>query len=216
MTDAVLKPKRFAGIDEAGRGCVIGPMAIAIVSATDEDRAWLEQIGVKDSKKLSPKKREALAVQIRERCWHRIAIAQPIEIDAALQDELRSLNTLEQELMSALIREFQETFFDHEAHILSDAISRIPEHHAARLRALSIVNPLHVIESRIAADDTDKVVGAASILAKSERERLLSELQSTSNIDFGSGYASDKKAINFVRQCDSGHPGVRWSWKIKI
>lgn len=207
-------PRLHAGLDEAGRGCVIGPMAIAIVCAEAKDQKWFAEIGVRDSKLLSPKKREDLAKRIRERCWHRIAIAQPMEIDIAVQSEGQSLNTLEQALMSTLIRDFQNTFAKHEARILSDAIGRYPENHAKRLQKLSISIPHHTIEAKIKADRIDKTVGASSILAKSERERILSELREQSPFDFGSGYTSDKKAINYIRQCSPGDPIVRWSWKI--
>lgn len=190
-------------------------MTIAIVCAEEKDKKWFEEIGVHDSKLLSPKKREALAKQIREHCWHRIIIAQPIEIDAAVQSEGQSLNTLEQALMATLIRDFQQSFKNHEAYILSDAIGRYPESHAKRLQELSISTPHHTIESKIKADRIDKTVGAASILAKSTREQLLSELREQSSFDFGSGYTSDKKAINYVKQCSPGDPIVRWSWKIQ-
>lgn len=205
--------KLHAGIDEAGRGCVIGPMTVAIVAATLKDRKWFEEIGVRDSKLLTPKKREDLAARIRERCWYRIVIAQPAEIDVAVRSEIESLNTLEQSLMASLIREFQQTYPSIEATILSDAISRKPENHARRLQELSLAIPHHFITARIAADRIDKTVGAASILAKSERERLLRNLQETTPFDFGSGYAGDRRAIAFLAQCEAEHPGVRWSWK---
>jgi ribonuclease HII len=215
MADEAKRPSLYAGLDEAGRGCVLGPMVIAIVSATPKERQWFAEIGVKDSKLLSPKKREDLAKRIRERCWYRLAIAQPFEIDEAVRADNRSLNTLEQDLMSSLIRAFQKTFGDSEARILSDAIGRYPEYHAKRLREMSMAIPHHTIISRIHADRLDKTVGASSIIAKSERERLLAELQATMNFDFGSGYAGDKKAIAFIKQCASDSPIVRWSWKMK-
>ena len=214
MPEQIMKPHFYAGLDEAGRGCVIGPMAIAIVAANPKDRRWFAEIGVKDSKLLTPKKREDLATRIRERCWYRIIIAHPKEIDEVVRSEDRSLNTLEQSMMSSLIREFQKEFIDIEARILSDAISRNTDKHAARLQELSIPVPHHIIQARIAADRIDKTVGAASILAKSERERLLAELQAITPFDFGSGYSGDQKAINFLKQCEPGSPIVRWSWKI--
>lgn len=213
MPKQISKPRLYAGLDEAGRGCVIGPMAIAIVAANPKDRRWFAEIGVKDSKLLAPKKREDLAARIRERCWYRIIITHPKEIDEAVRSEEQSLNTLEQTMMSSLIRDFQKEFADVEARILSDAISRNTDKHAARLQELSIVIPHHVIEARIAADRIDKTVGAASILAKSERERLLAELQTITPFDFGSGYSGDQKAINFLKQCKPDNPIVRWSWK---
>ncbi|MFA5130364.1 MAG: ribonuclease HII [Patescibacteria group bacterium] len=209
-----MQTQLYAGIDEAGRGCVLGPMAIAIVAADEKDRRWFADIGVRDSKLLVPRIREDLAKRIRERCWHRIVIAQPLDIDAAVQSEGRSLNTLEQDLMSSLIRDFQTSFADTSARILSDAISRNTEKHAARLQELSHAIPHHIIIARIAADTHDKTVGAASILAKSERERLISLAREEIGYDFGSGYCSDPKTVQYLEECGREHAIVRQSWKI--
>jgi ribonuclease HII len=53
-----------AGVDEAGRGCIIGPLVIAGVMFKEENLPILKQIGVKDSKLLTPNKRETLAQEI--------------------------------------------------------------------------------------------------------------------------------------------------------
>jgi ribonuclease HII len=55
---------RIAGIDEAGRGCVIGPLVVAGLLVKEENLPALSQLGVKDSKLLSPKKREEIAPKI--------------------------------------------------------------------------------------------------------------------------------------------------------
>ena len=49
-----------AGIDEAGRGPAMGPMAMAIVSVKKSDEFKLRTMGVKDSKKLSAKKKRRI------------------------------------------------------------------------------------------------------------------------------------------------------------
>ncbi|KUK00235.1 MAG: Ribonuclease HII, partial [Thermococcales archaeon 44_46] len=51
---------KLGGIDEAGRGPVIGPLVIAAVVVDESRIGELESLGVKDSKKLTPKKREEL------------------------------------------------------------------------------------------------------------------------------------------------------------
>ncbi len=48
------------GIDEAGRGCVLGPLVFGACLVGEADEPGLRALGVRDSKKLSPKKREAL------------------------------------------------------------------------------------------------------------------------------------------------------------
>ncbi len=57
---------RVAGVDEAGRGCAIGPLVIAGALFEEETLRTLREIGVKDSKKLSPKKRHKLVEEIKE------------------------------------------------------------------------------------------------------------------------------------------------------
>jgi ribonuclease HII len=55
----------IAGVDEAGRGCVIGPLVVAGVLIEERRHGELISLGVRDSKQLSPKRREALAVEIK-------------------------------------------------------------------------------------------------------------------------------------------------------
>ena len=57
---------RVAGVDEAGRGCAIGPLVIAAAVFNEETLPTLREIGVKDSKKVSPKKREKIVIEIKE------------------------------------------------------------------------------------------------------------------------------------------------------
>jgi ribonuclease HII len=76
-----------AGVDEAGRGCVIGPLVIAGVMISEENLIFLSKLGVKDSKLLSPKKREALFAEIfdlMEKC-HVVKLL-PSVIDRAVEN----------------------------------------------------------------------------------------------------------------------------------
>ncbi len=59
-----MKGNVIAGCDEAGRGCIIGPLVVAGVSVTPEEEEKLKRIGVKDSKELPHHKREELAEKI--------------------------------------------------------------------------------------------------------------------------------------------------------
>ena len=62
------KTSSVAGVDEAGRGSVIGPLVIAGVLIRQEDLPVLTDLGCKDSKLLTPRRREALAVEIKKVC----------------------------------------------------------------------------------------------------------------------------------------------------
>ncbi|MCI0479183.1 hypothetical protein L0Y59_01425, partial [Candidatus Uhrbacteria bacterium] len=91
------------GIDEAGRGCVLGPLVAAVVAADGQDRRWFRDRNVRDSKIVPPKERDRLARAIMERCWFAVRIAFPQDIDAAVRDRDRTLNGLELELMADLL-----------------------------------------------------------------------------------------------------------------
>jgi ribonuclease HII len=206
-------PQRlYAGMDEAGRGCVIGPLVVAIVAAEDRDRRWFAKHNVRDSKLVQAKKRDELAEGIRERCWHKILVAEPWEVDDALYDPGRSLNELEMEIMITLLRHFQETFPKRDTRIMVDAISPSEEAIRKRLQTGSRNIVEHLIDARHRADRRDRTVGAASILAKAERERLIRGIKEDLGRDFGSGYCHDERTRAFLRACPNDCPHVRWSW----
>ena len=203
----------YAGIDEAGRGCVIGPLVVAIVAAEPKDRAWFALQRVRDSKLMEAGRRDDLAKRIRERCWHALLIAEPHEIDDALYDPGRSLNELEMEMMIALMRHFQSAHADRPARILADAISS----NANAIRERFVIGShgidAHRIDARHKADRDDRTVAAASIIAKAERERLIEIIKNDVGHDFGSGYSHDERTRDFLKTCAPDAPYVRWSWK---
>src|SRR3972149_6344937 len=95
-----------AGVDEAGRGCVIGPLVVAGILIKEESLPVLKRLGVKDSKLLSPQKRETLAVEIRRLTEkHLIVKLSPLEIDRGVESgrKLHKLNRLEAENMARII-----------------------------------------------------------------------------------------------------------------
>ena len=77
----------ICGVDEAGKGSVLGPMVVAAVGVSSED--ILADLGVKDSKLLSAKERERLYPIIRKKC--RIAV---VKLDAQEIDAVRQEMTL--------------------------------------------------------------------------------------------------------------------------
>jgi ribonuclease HII len=200
-----------AGIDEAGRGPVIGPLLIAGVLMKEEDLPKLKELGVKDSKLLSPKKREYLAQQIRKlvlKC-HCITLS-PIEIDKVVERgrKLHKLNRLEAQAMAKMIRILKpDIVYVDASDVLAD---RFKEH---------IVENLHFniqIVSEHKADIKYPVVSAASIIAKVERDRAIQKLREKYG-DIGSGYVVDPKTIEFLKKWITkfgSYPDfVRKSWK---
>ena len=90
--------KKLAGVDDAGRGCVIGPLIIAGVLVNEERIIELENIGVRDSKKLSSKKREDLALEIEgivSRSVYFEITPRAIDLVVERKKKLRKLNYLE-------------------------------------------------------------------------------------------------------------------------
>ena len=83
------------GIDDAGRGPVMGPMILAACLLTLESERELRKLGVKDSKIITQKRREFLETKIKEKAeTYEIAIIYPNEIDSTNAQGLK-LNELE-------------------------------------------------------------------------------------------------------------------------
>ena len=200
-----------AGIDEAGRGCVIGPLVIAGVSLREDRIHVLVSLGVRDSKILSPKKRESLALEINREVesWHIVKIA-PKEIDKAVDSgrKLHKLNRLEAKTMTQVIDILRpDVAYVDAADVFEDRFKQhIQEGLSFKVRIIS--------EHK--ADKTYPVVSAASILAKVERDNAIADLRSEYG-DFGSGYLTDPKTILFLKswlKCNRDYPEcVRKSWK---
>lgn len=200
-----------AGVDDAGRGSIIGPLVIAGVLMHEEDIARLVQLGVKDSKLLSPHRREILAAEIK-RIAKNYAVMKltPREIDRVVETgrKLHKLNRLEAQTMAKVI----ETLKPDIAYVdASDVLEeRFKEH---ILEELSFQIP---IISEHKADRKYPVVSAASIIAKVERDKEIAELASKYG-DLGCGYPTDQKTLEFLQEClkkFGEYPEfVRKSWK---
>jgi ribonuclease HII len=201
----------IAGVDEAGRGCVIGPLVIAGVLVKQENLSILKQLGVKDSKLLTAKKREALAPEILKIAEnHFVVKLSPCEIDHVVDSgrKLHKLNRLEADTMAQIINELKpdEAYVD-AADVLED---RFKHHIQERLTIKTILTSKHK------ADKIYPAVSAASIIAKVTRDSEIAALASQHG-DFGSGYLTDPKTMTFLRQLlktNGEYPDfVRKSWK---
>lgn len=201
----------ISGVDDAGRGSVIGPLAIAGVSFKEKDLPKLVDLGVKDSKLLSPQRRETLAHQIREIALScHIVLLSPAEIDRVVETgrRLHRLNRLEAQAMAGVIEFLKPDVVYVDA---SDVLPyRFKDHIAENLTfSLKII-------SEHKADVKYPIVSAASILAKVERDRALSELQKKYG-NTGCGYPTDSNTIKFlecwIRKFGSYPDFVRKSWK---
>jgi len=201
----------IAGVDDAGRGAVIGPLVVAGVLVGDESLANLVSLGVKDSKLLSPSRRRSLAEEILKIVKnHHIVRLSPAEVDRVVETggRLYRLNRLEARAMAEVIRHLKpDVVYVDASDVLPD---RFRQHIAEEV-------PFRVqIVSEHKADKTYPAVSAASIVAKVERDRTIAELR-TRYGDLGSGYIADPKTVSFlekwVKTYGSYPEFVRKSWK---
>jgi ribonuclease HII len=202
---------KVAGVDDAGRGSVIGPLVIAGIMVEEENLSRLRALGVKDSKLLSPRRRQQLIQEILKLAlrFHVIKLS-PAQIDQVVEKgrKLYKLNRLEAHAMAKVIEALKPDIAYVDA---SDVLAeRFKEHIAEKL-------PFKVkIVSEHKADATYPVVSAASIIAKVERDRAVQELTKKYG-DMGAGYPSDPKTIRFLENWITKYGAypdfVRKSWK---
>jgi len=201
------------GIDEAGRGPVIGPLVITGIKIPVNQKSYLEEIGVKDSKKLSPKRREELYHLLQANTNFQIVqvIYTPAEIDMAVNSI--GLNMLEVEGFSEILNRLGPI----DGTIIVDACDVNTERFAKRIisRLKHWPNGTNMI-SEHKADDRHISVAAASIIAKYTRDKHVKELEHSFGFEIGSGYPSDPKTIEILpklMQEEEPNEHLRWSWK---
>lgn len=206
----------IAGIDEAGKGPVIGPMCIGGVKIDESKAHILKVLGVADSKKLTPKKREQLAAQIKKHADGFFVL----EVGPSQIDELRKIMTMNEIMVVCFAKVVEQLKPDL---VYVDAADVKAERFADNIRRqYAKTSPAHAkkieIISMHQADAIYPVVSAASIIAKVRRDELIEELKKEWNADFGSGYPSDPKTKSFLLKWGKEHDGkfpeiVRQSWK---
>ena len=187
----------ICGIDEAGRGPVIGPLVMACAVFDNSGKEELKKLKVRDSKKIAKKRRETLEPQVKEiaREWHIIKIP-PYKIDK-LRKEM-SLNVIEAMYAAELILELKTK----PGKIIIDAADASPERY--RDKIIDFVKEKNEnfnipLISEHKADDTYIEVSGASVIAKVARDREIEKLKEKIR-DFGSGYPSDVKTKEFLKK----------------
>jgi ribonuclease HII len=173
------------GIDEAGRGCVIGPLCVGACTVFEKDLHRLKEAGAKDSKELSDSERKEIAGLILPFSESRVIEITPEEIDN------ENLNTLELRAIAKLIdgSDCKEVFIDS----ISKNEKRVEEMISRMIKRKDVK-----ITAKIKGDQIFPVVSAASIFAKNRREDVIANLREKWG-DFGSGYSSDPKTNSYLR-----------------
>ncbi len=204
------------GIDEAGRGPVIGPMVIACCCFDEDGIAKLKELNVKDSKQITPKKREFLEEKIKKiTLKYIIKKISPVEIDETRK--IISLNDIEAKEISEMLLELNKTTEIMPSVIYIDSPENIQENFTKKILKFSPTKISVNIISEHFADSKYIEVSAASILAKVERDREIENLKKIYG-DFGSGYPSDTKTVEFLKKNESKIPReiIRKSWNVKF
>jgi len=208
----------IAGGDEAGRGAVLGPLVVSLVSINEGKAKKLSEIGVRDPKMLSKRRREFLFDDIYSLAEDvRTYAITPEEINNAMRSNI-SINELEAIHFARLIDESEAN----PKKIYLDSPDVIPEKFGIRVSLISKkplkVNGVNGVRRRekersgnaakavakvIAEHKADvkyPVVSAASIIAKVTRDRAIEELEESLGFELGSGYPSDKITIDMIRR----------------
>jgi len=199
---------QVCGVDEAGRGSMLGPLVVAGISISKSKVNLLKKQGVRDSKKLSPKAREHLykkIIQIVDD--HYIVKIPPRIIDKSVSNH--SLNHLEAKYMAKVISKLSpSTAFVDSCDVNSKRFGK----EISKLTSNTKIRSYHHADSKFIT------VSAASILAKVSRDRAITRL--SKKHDIGSGYPSDPKTKVFVKKSIRRNQNLtflRKSWKpVKI
>lgn len=205
------------GVDEAGRGPAVGPLVVCALCIPSLEIEILKDIGAKDSKSLTRKKRDLLAKkiysEIEKRNWKvGIITCSASRIDK--ERELTNLNNLEVELFKeAIISTEVQDFY---GEIYLDACDINEKRFGDRVSSsLGKDWSQWTIQSKHKMDFDNILVGAASILAKFHRDKEIEKIGQVLNLDIGSGYPSDPKtrvAIGELIKGNTPNIHLRWSW----
>ncbi len=178
------------GIDEAGRGPVIGFMVVAGVLVDSDSEKFFADIGVRDSKTLSRDARERIfphIIELSEKIF--IKLIHPYEIDRF------PINKLELDKIMSLISDSCKLMSRCPDEIYVDAVGDVEKSINYLRRRLG----LRDIYMEIDAEEKHLSVAAASIVAKVLRDYHIDTLKNLLG-DFGSGYPSDPKTIKWLEE----------------
>jgi len=199
----------ICGIEEAGRGPIIGPMVMCGLLVKEEDEQRLVKLGVKDSKLLTAKQRESMFDAIKEiavKC-ETIALS-PAEIDDAVEKkDGMNLNWLEAKTSAKLINKLKPD------KVIIDCPSPNINAYTSFIRELLDNKNVEILAAHH-ADVKYPIVSASSIIAKVTRDSEIVKLKKKIGIDFGSGYPADPRTQEFLQKYWIDYEQIfRHSWK---
>ncbi|NCO11171.1 ribonuclease HII [Candidatus Pacearchaeota archaeon CG_4_9_14_0_2_um_filter_39_13] len=203
------------GIDDAGRGPLIGPMILAGVLIEKKEENKLKALGAKDSKLLLHTQRMKVAKEIEKTAIsHKVLLSTPEDIDDAVTTV--NLNTLEAIKSAEIINSLNNKKQKIKVVVDCPSVNTL----AWKNKLLTFIkNPENLdIYCEHKADFNHPVVSAASILAKVRREEEVEKIKKQYG-NIGSGYPSDPVTKEFLKEYgkklqDSGIFRKSWAtWK---
>lgn len=198
---------RIFGVDEAGRGPVIGPMVMAAVAIEEAEEERLVNLKVKDSKLLTRKQREVAFDKLKDFFENKIVIVSAEEIDEMMRQDGMNLNWMEAEKTVIMINDLKPD------KAIIDCPSPNTNAYASYIRE-RLNNPGTALVCAHHADARFPVVSAASILAKVVRDREIDKIKKKIGVDFGSGYVADPRTQEFLKRYWDKYPDIfRHTWE---
>ena len=199
------------GIDDAGRGPVIGPMVLAGCLIDEKTEREFKRLGIKDSKQLTQKRREFLAEKIKAKAEiFEIIIVPPIDIDGNGESRIK-LNELEAIACAKIINRINKDMSHRDypngrkikviVDCPSTSIIKWQDFLKTKIKNLSNLE----IFCEHKADKNHISVSAASVLAKCVREKEMAKLKKIYGDEIGSGYTSDLLTQKFVEKFAEKH-----------
>ncbi len=201
------------GLDETGRGAVLGPLVICGLAVDEKGQKKLKKLGVKDSKLLSPKKREELAPKIEKIAIHTVVMhISSCKIDANRRRGV-NLNQIEALTMAEIINMVNPDKVIVDSPTISDKFKNY--------LWSKIENKKIKLIAENYADKNYPVVSAASIIAKVSRDEKIRELEKKIGEPLGVGYPHDSRTIEFLEKTARENNGkfpryVRQTWDTVI
>jgi len=212
-------PRLRVGVDEAGKGPALGPMVAAAVATPP---GGLPE-GVDDSKRLSAARRETLADRLR--ADDRVGVATASVGPARIDDPGTDMNSLTvaahaDALGAVLADDGSDESETRRVEVVLDGADVEPERFARRVTEAvceaGVDLPRGAVTAEHGADEAHPVVGAASVLAKVERDARVEAVDAAHDRPVGSGYPSDPTTRAFLREYVREHgelpEAARASW----
>jgi len=186
------------GIDDAGRGPVVGPMILAGCLVDDKIETELRRLGVRDSKQLTPLRREFLVKEIKEKAIaFKVVTSSPLEIERMNKKDIK-LNEVEAIKVAKIIDDLNDG--KNKIKVIVDcpstSIVKWTDYLKTKIKNLSNLE----ISCEHKADRNHVSVSAASIIAKSRRETEMDKIKDKYGKEIGSGYPSDPLTVEFLQK----------------